>query len=389
VKEAMIYASMRRGGKSVYAFDVTNRTTPKFKWKIESGTTGFEALAQTWSMAKPIVYKSTSGDPPVVVVMGGGYDVAEEKNAANQAGTPAGNRIYFINGRTGALLASVATEYSVPADVTVVDLNNDGIPDRAYAIDVRGNLYRIDLPASDVLVPATSAGSPWINKQAVKIAELGGKAFYAPDVVVTSDYVAVLAGTGDREKPLLISKIVGTGESEGFFMVKDTKAGQPPRNSALTASDLALVASINPDTMIAESVTPDASLLNNGCYIKLAPNGEKVVNAPTSIGGIAYFGTNRPTPAGTLSCQAGLGEAYAYKFPLFCKAPTSTKLASGGLPPSPVGGIVIIDIGGTPTQVPFIIGSGQRGSPFAPEQPQPAISPIRQRQFWYINNANR
>ncbi len=33
-----------------------------FKWKIESGQTASSDLAQTWSMPKPIVYKSTIGD---------------------------------------------------------------------------------------------------------------------------------------------------------------------------------------------------------------------------------------------------------------------------------------------------------------------------------------
>lgn len=383
VTEAMIFAPMRRGGNSVYAFDVQNKTSPIFKWKITSGQLGFERLAQTWSMPKPIVYKSTTGAPPVVVVMGGGYDVAEETNAATK-GTPAGDRIYFINGKTGALLTSVETDYSVPADVTVVDIDNNGIPDRAYAIDVRGNLYRIDLPTSGVITEV----STWSGTRAVKIAALGGKAFYAPDVVVTQDFIAVLAGTGDREKPLLVSKILGSGASEGFYMVKDTKLGQAPRLSVLTASDLALIATVNKDTMLVESAVPNASLLDNGCFMTLASNGEKVVNAPTTIGGVSYFGTNRPAPASALVCN-GLGEAYAYKFPLFCRAPTSTKLTSGGLPPSAVAGIVTIDVNGTPTQVPFIIGGGQRGSPFSPEQPKPAVPPVRQRQFWYINNSNR
>jgi type IV pilus assembly protein PilY1 len=395
VQEAMLYATMRRGGKAVYAFDVTNKSDPKFAWKIDSSG-DFSELAQTWSMAKPIVYRSTSGAPPVVVVMGGGYDVAEETNSANVSGTPPGNKVYFINGRTGALLAKVTTDYSVPADVTVVDIQNDGIPDRAYAIDVRGNVYRIDLPTTgNVLDPAT-----WSGTTAVKIAALGGKAFYAVDVVVTSDFVAVLAGTGDREKPLLKRKIYGALDCvdangsarncEAFFMIKDTKSGLPPPATPFQPSDLAHIAKVNENTMLVEAVTPaDASKTANGCYMTLAYNGEKVVNAPTTIGGVAYFGTNRPPPDSALSCRGNLGEAYAYKFPLFCKTPTSTKLVTDGLPPSPVAGIVTIDVNGKPTQIPFIIGGGQRKSPFLPEVPEPAVSPVRQRQFWYINNANR
>jgi len=81
------------------------------------------------------------------------------------------------------------------------------------------------------------------------------------------------------------------------------------------------------------------------------------------------------------------GEAYAYKFPLFCKAPSSTRLLAGGLPPSPVAGIVLIDVDGKPKKVPFIIGGGKSGSSFAPEQPKPAVPPVRRRQFWHINNA--
>ena len=393
VQEAMLYATMRRGGKAVYAFDVTNKANPKFAWKIDSSGS-FSALAQTWSMAKPIVYRSTSGAPPVVVVMGGGYDVAEETNSANVSGTPAGNKVYFINGRTGAYLAHATTDYSVAADVTVVDLQNDGIPDRAYAVDVRGNVYRIDLPTTgDVLDSAT-----WGVRTAVKIAALGGKAFYAADVVVTSDFVAVLVGTGDREKPLLKRKILGTLECspgstrdcEGFFMIKDTKAGLPPPSTPFEPRHLAQIAKVNENTMLVEAVTPaDPSLTANGCYMTLAWNGEKVVNAPTTIGGVAYFGTNRPPPDSALSCRGNLGEAYAYKFPLFCKPPTSTKLVTDGMPPSPVAGIVTIDVNGKPTQVPFIIGGGQRKSPFLPEVPEPAVSPVRQRQFWYINNTNR
>ena len=42
-----------------------------------------------------------------------------------------------------------------------------------------------------------------------------------------------------------------------------------------------------------------------------------------------FFGTNRPTPAGTPICKADLGEAYAYKFPLFCGVPAApTALAA-------------------------------------------------------------
>ncbi len=288
--------------------------------------------------------------------------------------------VYIINGLTGARLAALTTDYSVPSDVTLTDVNGDGTADRAYVADVRGNVYRIDFPASgDPLLPDT-----WTGVSAVKIASLGGKVFYPPDVVVTKNFVSVLVGTGDREKPLT------TSTSDNFFMLKDTVGA--PRATALTAADLTKVAQIDNTSMA--PVVPDGtpSPVNDaeGCYIGLATNGEKVVNAPFTIAGTTYFGTNRPTPANTQSCSSGLGQAFAYQFPLFCVAPPKpTELVGGGLPPSPVGGIVVMNVNGTETKMPFVIGGGTGGSPFKPEKPTPPISPVRTRLNWHIDNSNR
>jgi hypothetical protein len=112
---------------------------------------------------------------------------------------------------------------------------------------------------------------------------------------------------------------------------------------------------------------------------------KRVVNAPFTIAGATYFGTNRPTPANANSCSADLGEAYAYKSSLFCRVPAApSKLAGGGLPPLPVGGIVTIDINGVPTQIPFLIG-GTGPSAFDIDQPKPPIPPVRTRQNWRID----
>jgi type IV pilus assembly protein PilY1 len=342
------------------------------KWKIAGGSGDFAKLAQTWSMPKSVTFASKTGAPPVLLFMGGGYDPAEDQN--NSTGT--GNAIYVIDGRTGAKIAEFATDYSVPSDVTIADVNGDGVPDRAYVADVRGNLYRIDIPSTgDLLSSAT-----WGSTTAVKIAALGGKVFFAPDVVPTSRFVAVMVGTGDREKPLMVSS------ADNFFMVKDT-VGAP--GAVIGKGDMTRIAKIDNATMKPTNLAepgPDAK----GCYIELATNGEKAVNQPFTIAGTTYFGTNRPKPANVTSCSADLGEAYSYKFPLFCGAPAApVKLVGGGLPPSPVGGLVEMTVNGQVVKVPFVIGAGEGGSPFRPSQPVPPISPVRSRLNWHINNTNR
>lgn len=384
INEAIIYAAMRRGGSAVYAFDVTSRSEPQLRFKI-SNTGAYSRLAQTWSMPRPVIFPASAGsvfvDP--IVVMGGGYDPAEDSNSSSGIG----NVVYVINGRTGAKLAELATDYSVPADVAVVDSNRDGIYDRGYAADVRGNLYRINMTNSaGTLLPP----SAWTI---VKIASFGGKVFGAPDVVATRDFVAVMVGTGDREKPLLSTT------SDNFFLVKDTTLTQPDRGVVLTRNDLSLTAAVNNTTYTLEAVNPDLSLIANGCYIQLSTAGEKVVNSPFTISGVTYFGTNRPTAYDAQSCTANLGQARAYRFSLFCGRATSAVLAGGGMPPSPVGGFVTMTAGGSRELVPFIIGGGggasdgssQDGGSGALESRRPpgSVSPVRKRQYYRIHNDNR
>lgn len=378
---AWIYPAMRRGGNVVYAFDVTDPTSPAYKWKITGGTGDFSRLAQTWSMPKPVVFGSTSTATAPLLIMGGGYDPLEDTNGGAASAGGSGRAVYLINGFSGARIAELPTENAVPSDVTVVDVDGDGNPDRAYVADVRGILYRIDFPkGKDPLASAS-----WTGVQAVKIASLSpvgsvNKVFFPPDVVVTKSYVAVMVGTGDREKPLLATT------SDRFALVKDTLG--EPRGTPLQLSDLALIATVDNATMrpVPTSPTPNAA---NGCYVNLATNGEKVVNAPFTIAGATYFGTNRPRSNGNV-CSADLGEAYAYKFPLFCVAPPPpSRLEGGGLPPSPVGGIVTMKVNGVDKQVPFLIGGGAGASPFRPEEPRPPIPPRRTRQYWHILNQNR
>ncbi len=91
--------------------------------------------------------------------------------------------------------------------------------------------------------------------------------------------------------------------------------------------------------------TDGATTDEQGCAYALASNGEKVINQPITFGGITYFSTNRPLPAGAGNCTRS--QSRAYQLPLVCKVPTYRNLVGDGLPPSPVVGYV--DVGGGKT----------------------------------------
>jgi type IV pilus assembly protein PilY1 len=235
--------------------------------------------------------------------------------------------------------------------------------------DLDGNVWRMDLddPSS-----STNAVAGW---KLHKLASLGArKFFYPPDVVLGSTFHAVLIGSGDREKPLAGST------SDRFFMIKDAKLGlDGTGQTTIVTSDLATI--------------PGDSTTTKGWYYSFNVNGEKAVNAPLTIGGVVYFATNRPVSAPV--CKAVLGEARSYAISFLDgsgkRAPGgagtgddaySEVLTGGGLPPSPVAGLV--DINGT--VVPVCLGCGDRRSAFEAGSPPIDPGPVRRKVYWKFKN---
>ena len=362
----IIYPTMRRGGRLIYALDVSDPLQPRFLWKLSDSMAS--VLGQTWSEPRVARIRGQAGP---VLVMGAGYDADAEDVDPPVAGTR-GNAVMLIDALTGSVLRQLgSTERSVAADVALLDSDFDGFIDRAYAVDIGGSLYRIDLESASgtALLP-----SEW---SLTRIARLGDglgarKFFYGPDVVATKTFTAVMMGSGDREKPLK------TSGDDGFYLIKDTRLGKGPPSGATTAvlaSELAAVGT--------------TSSFDKGCYLPLQ-TGEKVVTNASSIGGTTFFSTNRPTPSTPGSCNANLGEATAYELPLFCRPASKQVLVGGGLPPSPVVGVIQLSTtppgSTTPVSklVPFVIGGiSPRQSALEIKKVTPSIPVKRRRPYWY------
>ena len=359
VAQAMIFVGMRRGGRVIYAFDVTDPTQPKFAWK--KSNVDLPLLGQTWSEPRVVRVRGRSNP---VVVLGAGYDATAE-DATTPGTTTMGNAIYVLDAFDGSLVKTFGTQRSVAGDVTLVDSDFDGYVDRGYAADLSGRVYRIDFETA-----SSASTDVW---SIYTIADLSGgtttgrKFFFSPDVVVTKSFAALMLGSGDREKPLL------SATTDHFFEVFD-------RNIAKGAP--AVYAPVTFDQLVPADGTSNIS--TPGCYVAL-DQGEKVVNAATTIAGTSYFGTNRPTPAGsTNSCTADLGIAKAYAMPLFCTAPSGTTLTGGGLPPSPVSGVVTIGSGDNARKAVFVIGApNPKKSGIEGSRVNPVIQAPRTRIYWY------
>ncbi|TBW06584.1 pilus assembly protein PilY [Azotobacter chroococcum subsp. isscasi] len=372
--EAWIYAAMRRGGRALYAFEVSDSDlgTPVFKWRIGCSpdiaavdcTSDFDRLGQTWSSAKPFQAAGyESGNAPLLI-MGAGYDTCEDTDDGTHnhscGDTPLGNRIYVLDADDGHLVSDFdgfQTERSVVGDVTIVPDEN-GRAIYAYAADTGGNVYRITF--------GTAVPDDW---SITRIASLGcdalascnanRKFMFAPDVVMLGDTYYVLLGSGDREKPLA-SYEAATSVSNYFFMLKD----KPGDSTWLTSesgncggSNLLCMSSL---FGITGTGTPSDAVLaeKKGWYLAFADN-EQVVTSAITVYGTVTFSTHTPAVYSAGQCSS-LGTAKVYNIDYSnAESENGTTMryeviAGGGLPPSPVAGMVTLD---DRTTVPFVIGS--------------------------------
>jgi type IV pilus assembly protein PilY1 len=392
----IIYLTARRGGSLIYALEVTDPANPRYLWSRSN--TDIPELGQTWS--KPRLMR-VAGYANPVLIMGAGYDASSEDSDPAPgtdtmgrgiivldaySGAPVWSALPNCAGMAGVCVKNTGLTRSIASDVTTVDRTGSGYIQMAYVGDVGGNIWRVDFQSS--------AGNAPANWALTQFASLGGAAntnnarkfFYAPDVVPTAGFNAVIAGTGDREHPLYsASTTPGTAYNvvNRFYMLKDPNLGPVPAGWVpLTEANLV------------DSTSTAYSGTGSGFYITLPNPGEKVVNAPLTVAGYTTFGTNTPAVPSAGACYPNLGIARTYSVSFLTgtgqNPNRSVVLDGGGFPPSSVYGVVLVNNGsGGTTPVPVCFGCGNQtgtgagGSALAPVQVTPKGLGKRKRTFWF------
>ncbi|MDH3689807.1 MAG: PilC/PilY family type IV pilus protein, partial [Gammaproteobacteria bacterium] len=243
--KAYLYIGMRRGGKGLYALDVTDPDDPKMLWRIEKGAPGtdFAEIGQSWSTPRVTFLEVDFGSPTgiqtrPVLIFGGGYNGDDDGDALGDLGkddrppsSPVGtdddegNAIFIVDAETGELIwkaihhatitgadpvddrifTHIDLLDSIPSEITVVDTIGNDLVDRGYVGTTGGDVFRLDLVGHN--------RSLWT---VTKVLEVGRhfnainaddrRFFHAPDFVRASDdsgdYDAVVIAAGDRPHPL-------------------------------------------------------------------------------------------------------------------------------------------------------------------------------------------
>ena len=379
-----LYFGMRRGGRNIYALNVTNPDSPVLMWMIKGGEGDYANLGQTWSTVN--VEKIKDGTTvKTVLIFGGGYDASQD-NAAIRTVDGVGNTVYIADASTGEKLWSAShtdMNYSIPARIKPLNISADGLIDRLYAVDMGGQIFRFDInnTNTDALSASITGG---------RVADLAGatdvdarRFYYPPDVALVKGkegpYHALVISSGYRAHPL--NKTI----HDRIYMIKDRNTGLLTDNAYYKYDPLVTTAAGSLTEGNLQNITVNlaggegisgadetvkiaelASIANaEGWYINLSEEddadawiGEKGLAEPLLIEGKAVISTYlppKPVAAGSCTANAGTGRVFyvdvedgtaAFPSDLDVRKERHKMLARDGIPPSPN---VIITDDGEPT----------------------------------------
>jgi type IV pilus assembly protein PilY1 len=359
------YATMGRGGRGIYALDVTDRASPKLLWNIIGGQTpGFDRLGQTWSA--PVKARIRVGtDITDVLVFAGGYDPQWDNLTTLPTGMTAGNALYVVDAITGELIWSASNEatnptateghrlmskmrFSMPASPRLIDLqtapagtlitDSDRLADQIFIGDLGGQVWRFYINngatgAGLITAAGTSSDGIFASVLPANYAtlDLTGKEqnlrrFYnEPDVALLNKNgklaLAVNIGSGHRGHPLYM------GTTDRFYSFRTltlTKPADAANDGTLVEGDLLdVTADVSPD-QTEQKLALTGGLVKGGWYISFTTNpGEKVLTRAltTGVKNTVFFSTYQPATTSSNPCEAAFGTARGYAVSLFDGSP--------------------------------------------------------------------
>jgi type IV pilus assembly protein PilY1 len=149
----VLVGGLNKGGKSIYALDVTNPATFSegtaasiLRWEYTDADLGY-------TYSRPAIVRMHNGK--WAAVFGNGYNNTQ---GAAPVSTTGGAYLYVVDIETGTLISKIAAGVGVAgtpnglATPAMVDLDGDSTVDFAYAGDLRGNMWKFDLTSNN---PAT------------------------------------------------------------------------------------------------------------------------------------------------------------------------------------------------------------------------------------------
>jgi type IV pilus assembly protein PilY1 len=315
--KAYIFFGTGRGGKALYAVDVTSIDKPEFMWKIDDQTTGFGNLGNTWSVPQLGRIKIGDGSGQnkqhFVLVFGGGYDTQNDLSPSTFSYTTdtRGNSLYIVDAINGTLLWSAGKSgtgynftnakmtHSFPANLTVMDTDQDLYLDRIYAADMDAKVWRFDISngkGADTLVAGGVLASLGNGALTTQNYENARRFYSAPDVASITQrgslpYFNIAIGSGYRGHPL------NKKTQDRFYGIRDYKPYVQRAQDSYT--DAAIIKET--DLVDVTDMTKNVTDANKGWRFDLSEagvwRGEKNLSESVTAAGVILFSTFTPLAA--------------------------------------------------------------------------------------------
>ena len=321
---SVLIGGLGKGGKSYYAIDVTDpgafdteaHAAAKVLWEFSDADLGF-------SFGDPAVLKTKKYG--WVVIFGSGY---------NNGGS---GTFFIVNPRTGALLEKVSTGVGTAAnDAGLAHVNafvldrTDGTADAAYAGDLLGNLWRLDLSAAAGAYPApTRLASLTDGSGAVRPVTMRPRIAVDP----SSNRRYVLVGSGRA----LDSSDIASTQVQGFYAIQDGTATRFNAAANLPAGVSFPILRAN----LVQNADPTAGVAmgpsSMGWYLELGQGGAGSVGWRVVSDASTYFGTvsfASTLPNGSACEPSGKSRIYSLEFESGQSVLIATTAGVNGAPPT-------------------------------------------------------
>lgn len=312
-----LFSSLGRGGKAVFALDVTNTSSLNesnaasvFKWMFTSNDDA--DLGYVLGVAK--IHPDSGQATPVVRMQNGKYAVLIP-NGINSANGKAYLYILFVDGPTGGTWTAGTNYVKLATDnetgnglmgVTWADTDRDGKADTLYATDLLGRLWKFNVSSSSPTSWTAVNGKPLMEAKsgASRLPVTTAPAISFP----TSGGVMVGFGTG---KAIFTGDFPNSSLPQRFYSVYDlgttryTTTNTPIPLSKMVKRTAKRVGNVTYIDIAAEvsgsvKVSTFNKALYDGWYIEFPPlsssssvTDEVVIGTPVIALGTLYFTTVR------------------------------------------------------------------------------------------------
>jgi len=320
-EKAWVTFGLRRGGMHYYTLDVSDPLEPSLAWSIGNTRKGFEDLHQTWSKATHARIKQKyRGKVELrdVLIFGNGYNTINDELERNPDTAHADSgAVYIVDAKTGDLIYRLDStdheelKWSIPADISAIDIDFNGVVDFLIFADLGGNVWRADMPAEPDKSGLVVTSKPKLSlaaKLASRTDSWSGSAynaagdrrfFHGPDIAYMSapdghKYLGVVIGSGRRDHPL------GNATDNRLYSLHlDPYA---PLSETITEDNL----------FDASEDIAQLSDSHHGWFIDLKHDGEKMLGSPVILAGRIMATTYVPELTSDSDCDPQLGSGRLY-----------------------------------------------------------------------------